>query len=1107
MFEAILRVSIRSRWLVLLLAVLVAGFGVHNLQRLPIDAVPDVTTNQVQINTMFAALTAAEIEKQVTLPVENALAGIPGLESTRSFSRNGFSQVTAVFGDDVDVYFARNQIAERLGTVMGLMPEGATPEMGPITTGLGEVYMYVVEFAHPNGAGATVVEGRPGWQGDGSYLTPEGERLRSDFERATYLRTVQDWVIRPQLRSIVGVAGVDSNGGYAKQYDVQPDPRRLAAHGLTFGDVIEALERNNVSTGAGFLERHCEAFAIRAAGNFEKVDQIGSVAITTRDGVPIRIRDVATVGLGRQARTGSASQGGREIVLGTALMLMHANSRQVAIDLDARIGELRRSLPPDVRVRTVLDRKKLVDVTIHTVTMSLVEGAALVVLVLFLMLGNFRAALITALAIPLSMLITAVGMVEAEVSGNLMSLGAIDFGLIVDGAVIIVENCLRRLAEKQHREGRLLSLQERLHEVMVAAQEMIRPSVYGQAIIVIVYLPILALTGVEGKMFRPMAITVIMALVAAFVLSFTLIPALVAIFVRGKVQEKDNVLVRAAKRVYAPVLDLALRLRWTVVGLATAAFVGSLLLFARLGAEFAPNLDEGDVVIMATRPISTSLEQATIMQFELERVLQAIPEVATVFSRTGTAEMATDPMTPNMTDTFLMLKERANWPDPDLPKAELIARMEQAIATVPGAAYEFTQPIQMRFNELVAGVRGDVAVRIYGDDFALMQKSADRIAAAFGTIPGACDIKVEQTDGMPMIEVAIDRERAARYGLAMQDVQDALAIAFGGRSAGVIFEGDRRVDLVVRLPEADRADLQDVGNLAVPLPVDTREEAAGDVPSVSHTVPLGAIATITTTESPYQFSRRNGKRQITVQANVRGSDLGTFVEDAKRRLASVELPPGGWLEWGGTYQNLAAARERLAIVVPLAFFLILVLLFSMFHSAKYALLVFSCVPLGLSGGIVGLWLRDMPFSISAAIGFIALSGVAVLNGVVMVSFINQLRQEGMRRDAAIRTGCLVRLRPILITSLVASLGFVPMALATGQGAEVQRPLATVVIAGLVSSTLLKVLVLPALYRIFTAWEIDPPDTPEAWEAAERGPLEVHDGHVVGDDDLPPPAHA
>lgn len=1085
MIDAILNLSIRSRWLVVLLAVVVVGLGVNSLQRLPIDAVPDVTTNQVMVNTVHAPLTAAEVEQQITFPIETALAGIPGLELTRSFSRSGFSQVTAVFSDAVDVYFARNQITERLSALQGALPAGAVPQLGPITTGLGEVYMYVVEFVHPDGQGATIVEGRPGWQRDGSYLTPEGERLRDPIALATYLRTIQDWVIRPQLRNTQGVASIDSNGGYAKQFHVQPDPRRLAAFGLSYDDLVQALERNNLATGAGFVERHGEAWTIRAAARLRTLADLAGVPVVVRDGVPIRVRDVAEVVHGKQARTGSASQGGREVVLGTALMLQRANSRQVAIDLDAKIAALRPSLPPDVRVRTVLNRKKLVDATIATVTKNLAEGAGLVVLVLFLMLGNLRAALITALAIPLSMLITGTGMLHFGISGNLMSLGAIDFGLIVDGSVIIVENCLRRLGHKQHELGRLLTLPERLHEVLVAAREMIQPSVYGQLIIVTVYLPILALTGVEGKMFRPMALTVVMALGAAFLLSLTLVPALVAILVRGRVREHDNLLVRGAKAIYAPLLDFTLRWRWPVVGAAALAFAGSLWLFGRLGAEFAPNLDEGDVVVMATRPSSTGLEQATRMQFELEHMLQSVPEVAFVFSRTGTTEAATDPMPPNLTDTFIMLKDREHWPDPRLPRDELVARLEHAIDVVPGAAYEFTQPIQMRFNELIAGVRSDVAVRIYGDDFARMQRCAERIAAALAELGGAADIKVEQTDGVPMYEIVVDRERAARHGLDMAAVQETLSIAVGGRNAGVIFEGDRRVEVLVRLPEPARHDADALRALAVPLP--HRGEAGLEF---GRTVPLGSIAEVRATDSPYQFSRRNGKRTITVQANVRGRDLGSFVVEAQQRLAGIELPPGGWLEWGGTYQNLAEARERLAVVVPLAFFLIFVLLFSMFRSVKYALLVFSGVPLGLSGGIVGLWLRDLPFSISAAVGFIALSGVAVLNGVVMVTFVNQLRREGMPREQAIRTGCLVRLRPILVTALVASLGFVPMAVAVGQGAEVQRPLATVVIAGLVTSTLLTVFVLPALYRWFTAWEPEVEGGVEPWQQPEAGPLEV-----------------
>lgn len=1086
MLDSLLHLSIRSRWLVVLFAALVAGVGGFALRHLPIDAVPDVTSNQVQINTLFPALTAAEVEKQITLPVETALAGIPGLQSTRSFSRNGFSQVTAVFGDAVDIWFARNQIGERLTGAAAALPPGALPAMGPISTGLGEVYMYVVEFGHQGGIGAHGVDGAPGWQRDGSYLTPEGERLRSELEFATWLRTLQDWFIRPQLRNITGVAGIDSNGGFAKQYHVQPDPSRLLSYGLTCSDLVDALERNNVATGAGWIERRGEAYTIRAAARLADIEQIRDVPILTRHGVPIRVRDVATVALGRQQRTGSASSGGHEAVLGTALMLVHANSRQVALDVDARIGEIQKALPPDVRIRTVLNRKVLVDATVATVTKNLVEGAALVVLVLLLMLGNLRAALIAALAIPMSMLITATGMVQLHFSGNLMSLGAIDFGLIVDGAVIIVENCLRRLADRQHHEGRLLTLPERLHEVLVASREMIRPSVYGQAIIVTVYLPILALTGVEGKMFRPMATTVIMALIAAFVLSLTLVPALVALLVRGRVREGDNWLVALVKRAYAPSLRLALRLRHLVVAGAQLAFVASLWLFTRLGAEFAPNLDEGDVVVMATRPPSTSIEEATVMQFELEQALQSIPEVAYVFSRTGTAEMATDPMTPNLTDTFIMLKGRADWPDPRLAKEALVARIEAVIADVPGAAYEFTQPIQMRFNELIAGVRADVAVNVYGDDFARMQRTAADVARRLQTVVGAVDIKVEQTDGIPITNVEVDRDHAARLGIDMRTVQDTVAAALGGRAAGVVFEGDRRVDIVVRLPDSARQVDGALEQLAIPLP------SGGGDDGPPAFVPLGTIATVTTSDSPHQFSRRNGKRLITVQANVRGRDLGSFVTEAQQRLADLPLPPGGWLEWGGTWQNLAAAQERLLVVVPLCFLAIFVLLFSMFRSAKHALLVFSGVPLGLSGGIFALWLRDMPFSISAAVGFIALSGVAVLNGVVMVSFINQLRAQGVARDLALERGCLVRLRPVLITALVASLGFVPMALATGQGAEVQRPLATAVIGGLVSSTLLTLVVLPALYRLFTTHELEPPEAAEPWE------------NEAGDDRVPAP---
>ena len=1073
MLERLIRFAIEHRLLVVLLTMAAAGLGVYALQRLPIDAVPDITNKQVQINTEAAALSPVEIEKQVTFPIETALAGIPGLEYTRSISRNGFSQVTAVFRDQVDVYFARQQVNERLTEARDSLPPGAEPIMGPISTGLGEVYMWTVEFASATTVTATA--GAPGWQPDGTYLTPEGQRLTSALERATYLRTVQDWIIRPQLKNIEGVAGIDAIGGFAKQYHVQPDPMQLVAYGLTFKEIIEALERNNVSTGAGYIEHKGEAYVVRADGRITNEEQIASIVVGTRQGTPIYIRDVATVGLGRELRTGGASENGAEVVVGTALMLLGENSRTVAAAVEAKMPDIRKSLPPHIEAKTVLNRSKLVNATIKTVEKNLAEGALLVIVVLFLLLGNLRAALVTALAIPLSMLLTAIGMVQAGVSGNLMSLGAIDFGLIVDGAVIIVENCLRHLAERQHALGRLLTRRERLHEVWVATKEMIQPSVFGQGIIITVYLPILALTGVEGKMFTPMAMTVIFALVAAFVLSLTFVPAMVALCVTGRVTEQDNVFVRLAKWVYAPVLRLALRLRFVVVPLAVAAFVGAVLLFGTLGQEFVPTLDEQDLAIQAGRIPSTALTQSLRMQLQVEKTLSAFPEVAFVFSKTGTAEMASDPMPPNFSDTFIILKSRDQWPSPAEPKSALVQRMEEALEQLPGNVYEFTQPIQLRFNELISGVRSDVAVKVYGDNFDAMQTTAAAIAQVLQGVPGAADVKVEQTTGLPILSVLVDRAAIARYGLNVADVQDVVAIAVGGREAGLVFEGDRRFPLVVRLPEALRQNLNALATLRIPLPhqengrppvrtAALRPAATTDRPSY---IPLGEVARFEAAEGPNQISRENGKRRIVVQANIRGRDLGSFVEDAQQQIATqVPLPAGSWLAWGGQFENLVAARQRLSLVVPLCFFLIFLLLFSAFNSVKYAVLVFTGVPLALTGGILALWLRDMPFSISAAVGFIALSGVAVLNGLVMVTYINQLRLRGTSRDEAIFQGAMTRLRPVLMTALVASLGFVPMALATGTGAEVQKPLATVVIGGLVSSTLLTLVVLPALYLIF-----------------------------------------
>ncbi|MFV3074381.1 efflux RND transporter permease subunit [Niveispirillum fermenti] len=1059
MIERILSLSVQRRYLVVLLVAVAAAFGLQSLLRLPIDAVPDITNNQIQITTLAPALSPFEVEQQVTFPVETALAGIAGLESTRSISVNGLSQVTAIFQETVDIYFARQQVGERLTEAREQLPPGLTPTMGPISTGLGEVYMWTVEYA-PFDAGAARA-GQPGWQPDGSYLTPEGERLADEVERATYLRTVQDWIVTPQMKGVAGVAGIDTIGGHERQYHVLPDPGKLIAFGISFADLTRALENANQSLGAGQLERNGELFIVRADGRLSGPEQIAGVVVATRGGVPVRLGDVAQVRPGQAVRTGSASENGREVVVGTALMLIGQNSRTVAAAVDARLEIIRASLPADILAKTVLDRTDLVNATIRTVAKNLTEGALLVIAVLFGLLGNFRAALITAAVIPVTMLLTATGMLEAGVSANLMSLGALDFGLIVDGAVIIAENCLRRLGERQHALGRVLTLEERLGEVTLAAREMIQPTVYGQAIIITVYLPLLTFTGVEGKMFEPMALTVIIALAAAFVLSLTLVPAMIAIFVKGRVEEKENAVIARAGRIYQPLLEKALRRPLRMSALATGLFAGSLLLFGQLGQEFIPQLDEGDVALNSFRIPSTGLPLATAQQMEIEKAVTAFPEVAFAFSKTGTAEIGTDVMPPGISHMFVMLKPRDQWPDRSLSKADLIRRLEAAVAELPGQVYEVSQPIQLRFNELLAGVRGDVAIKVFGDDFDTLLDTANTIASQVRGIDGAADVRVEQVSGASFLNVTVDRDRAARFGLSVAEVQEVLAMAVGGREAGLIYQGDRRFDIVALLPGGLRNDPDALKALPIPLPPD----AAGN----ARTVPLGQVARFDVAEGPNQISRENGKRRIVVQANVRGRDIGSFVAEAQQAIAAnVAVPAGYWIDWGGQFENLIAARERLMVVVPACFALIFLLLYSALGTARDAALVFSGVPLALTGGILALFLRGMPFSISAAVGMIALSGIAVLNGLVMLSHIRQLRQGGMDLDRAVRQGARTRLRPVLMTALVASLGFVPMALSTSVGAEVQRPIATVVIGGLFTATLLTLLVLPALYRRFAA---------------------------------------
>ena len=1052
MIARIVNWAVDKRWLVLLLTAIAAVIGAAALYRLPIDAVPDITNNQVQINVRAPALSTELVEKQVAFPIETALAGIPGLEYTRSLSRNGFAQVTAVFTDATDIYFARAQVNERLAGVREGLPDGADPELGPIATGLGEVYMWTVRLDHR--ADDKHQPGEPGMQPDGSYITPEGERLVGDVDKATYLRTAQEWIVAPLLKNVPGVAGIDTIGGYAKQYLVVPDVQRLAALRISLTQLAEALERNNTSSGGGFVDRNGEGLAVRADALVRGPAELSRIVVATRAGVPITLDQVATVRTGQAVRMGSASENGTEVVVGTAIMRIGENSRTVATAVADRLKSINASLPPDVVVQPVLDRTALVNSTIRTVARNLSEGALLVIVVLFLLLGNFRAALIAAAVIPVTMLLTGFGMLRLGVSANLMSLGALDFGLIVDGAVIIVENALRRLAERQHEAGRPLDRAERLETVSAAAREMIRPSVYGQAIIMLVYVPLLTLSGVEGKTFVPMAVTVILALACAFVLSLTFVPAAIAIWLSRRVEEKEGRIIGWLRRRYEPGLDRAMGRPTVTIGAAVASLGAAALAFLALGQVFLPQLDEGDLLIQALRIPATSVQQSQAMQVPLERLMAKQPEVKFVFSKTGTAELASDPMPPNATDMFVILKPRAEWPDPGLRKEALVERIEGQLAKLPGNAYEITQPIQMRFNELIAGVRGDIAVKVFGDDFAAMNATAERIAGILRRTPGAADVKVEQTSGLPMLDIRVNRDAMARLGVTAQDVQDLVAATLGGREAGMIFEGDRRFPVVLRLSEAQRADFEALARLQLPV-------AGGAF------VPLASVADIRVVDGPNQISRENGKRRVVVQANVRGRDVGGVVADARAAIErEVRLPAGSYLLWGGQFENLASARDRLALVIPACFALILLLLYGALGSARDAAIVFTGVPLALVGGVLALFLRGMDFSISAAVGFIALSGIAVLNGLVMVSSIQDLVRAGVARAEAARAGAMQRLRPVVMTALVASLGFVPMALGHGAGAEVQKPLATVVIGGLISATLLTLFVLPALYARF-----------------------------------------
>lgn len=1041
MFERLIRFAIEQRWLVMIAVAFMAIIGIYHYQKLPIDAVPDITNVQVQINTSAAGYSPLETEQRITFPIETVMAGLPNLEQTRSVSRYGLSQVTVIFKDGTDIYFARQLVSERIQEARQNLPSGVTPAMGPISTGLGEIYLWTVETEK----GARKVDGSP--------YTP------------TDLREIQDWIIKPQLRNVPGVTEINSIGGFAREYQVAPIPEKLASYGLTLQDVVNALERNNGNVGAGYIEKRGEQLLIRAPGQVRSMDDLRDIILGNVNGVAIRIRDVGDVLIGRELRTGAATENGREVVLGTVFMLIGQNSRTVSQAVDTKMVEINRSLPPGVKAVTVYDRTVLVDKAIATVKKNLLEGAVLVIAVLFLFLGNFRAALITAMVIPLSMLFTFTGMATYRVSANLMSLGALDFGIIVDGAVVIVENCVRRLAHAQSHHGRMLTRNERLHEVFAAAKEARRPLIYGQLIIMAVYLPIFALSGVEGKMFHPMAFTVVFALLGAMILSITFVPAAVALFIGDKVAEKENTLMQKARSWYAPALQRTMDNKPVVLTFAAVLVVLSGLLATRMGSEFVPSLNEGDFAIQALRIPGTSLTQSVTMQQQLESTLmQKHPEIKRIFARTGTAEIASDPMPPNISDGYIMLKPQEEWPKPRKTRDELLVAVQKTVEELPGSNYEFSQPIQLRFNELISGVRSDVAVKLFGDDMETLNRTAEKIVTAMKTVEGAEEVKVEQTTGLPMLTINIDREKTARYGLNIADVQEAIATAIGGTEAGTLFDGDRRFDIVVRLPEAMRNDPEAIRRLPIALPRAASSVSSGE--ARTSYIPLGEVATLDIAPGPNQVSREDGKRRIVVSANVRGRDIGSFVSEAEQKIQQqVPIPSGYWIAWGGQFEQLQSAAQRLQIVVPVALLLVFMLLFAMFGNVKDGLLVFSGIPFELTGGIIALWLRDIPLSISAGVGFIALSGVAVLNGLVMISFIRTLREEGRSLDDAINEGALTRLRPVLMTALVASLGFIPMALATGTGAEVQRPLATVVIGGILSSTALTLLVLPLLYQL------------------------------------------
>jgi len=1028
MLEYLIRFSIERRGLVMVGVIALCGLGVWNFTKLPIDAVPDITNVQVMINTEAPGFTPLEVEQRVTFPVETAMAGLPNLQYTRSISRYGLSQVTIVFSDDTDIYFARQLVGERLSAARANLPDGLEPELGPIATGLGEIFMFTVD-SQPDALNA-----------DGSEITP------------TDLRSVHDWIIRPQLLRVPGVVEVNPIGGYKREILIAIEPEKLLSMNVTQDDIINAIANNNQNRGVGFVERNGAQWLLRVPGQKEQVSDLGNILIRSANGVPLRLGDVANIEEGKELRTGAATQNGREVVMSTVFMLIGENSRTVASAVASKLKEIQKGLPEGITANAVYDRTTLVDKTLATVQTNLIEGALLVMVILFFLLGNARAAILTAAVIPIAMLMTVTGMVQTKTSANLMSLGALDFGLLVDGTIIIVENCLRRLSQATSFK-QSIDIRERFEIVFSATREVIKPALFGVFIITAVYFPIFALTGVEGKMFHPMAMTVVIALTSAMILSITFAPACIALMFRKAVVEKDSAIIRVSRSVYEPLLVLALKARWQVIVIASVLVLGASWQASNLGTEFVPNLDEGDIAMHALRIPGTSLGQAIELQKTLEEQIKQMPEVSLVFAKMGTADVATDAVPPSVADNFIIMKPRSDWPNPNKSKSDVIDELAELVAPIPGNRYEFLQPIQMRFNELLSGVRAELAIKIFGDDFEVLEALGREIQTAVHNIEGAADIQTEKTTGLPIMTIQPKLDALAQYGLPLNDLQDQLAVAMGGKVAGQFYQGDRRSDIVVRLGEARRIDIDRLRYLPIQL-------------SGSEAVPLKEFASLELVEGFNQINRENGKRRVVVTANVRGRDLGSFVADVRTELNdSVDIPAGYWVEYGGTYEKLQSAAKRLMLVVPLTLVIIVGLLFLALRSFKDSMIIFTGVPFALTGGILFLTLRGIPFSISAAVGFIALSGIAILNGLVMVSFIRDLIEDGLSVEKAIIDGALIRLRPVLTTALVASLGFVPMALNTGIGSEVQRPLATVVIGGVISSTLLTLFVLPVLFRL------------------------------------------